>query len=245
MRYYLLEADAQYMNEICRIIDDRIRWMDRVGIRQWNTTDYWGVYPRSYYQWRAERGELLVFVSEDDRVVAAGALLREDPRWEEVCDTYLQLHEQIDQRVYDMAAQVTAGITTPYGKAMALQNFLASNFVYDLDVPQQPANQDFVSTFLVETKAGYCTYFASAMTVMCRMAGLPARYVEGFVAYPDAEGMAVVTGQEGHAWTEVYFRGFGWVTFDATPVLTRCVSIHIEPSSAKTRFCSVNDAVVE
>lgn len=87
MRYYLLEADAQYMNEICRIIDDRIRWMDRVGIRQWNTTDYWGVYPRSYYQWRAERGELLVFVSEDDRVVAVGALLREDPRWEDGMET--------------------------------------------------------------------------------------------------------------------------------------------------------------
>lgn len=93
MDYYLLEANAQYMNEIYRIIDDRVRWMDRVGIRQWNTTDYWGVYPRSYYQWRAERGELLVFINGDDRVVAVGALLREDPRWEDGMETSaLYLH---------------------------------------------------------------------------------------------------------------------------------------------------------
>lgn len=180
--------------------------------------------------WTAEAA---LFTSQDAELPALvqSAYTEDDANWTKVCDTYLQLHEQIDQRVYDMAAQVTAGITTPYGKAMALQDFLASNFVYDLDVPQQPANQDFVSTFLVETKAGYCTYFASAMTVMCRMAGLPARYVEGFVAYPDAEGMAVVTGQEGHAWTEVYFRGFGWVTFDATPVSVEYVDMPPEESN--------------
>ena len=167
--------------------------------------------------WTAEAA---LFSAQDAALadLVSAAYTDDDPRWQQVCETYLQLHEQIDQRVYDMAAQVTAGITTPYGKALALQNFLASNFVYDLDVPEQPATQDFVSTFLVETKRGYCTYFASAMTVMCRMAGLPARYVEGFVAYPDGTGQAIVTGQEGHAWTEVYFRGFGWVTFDATPI---------------------------
>lgn len=87
MGYYLLEAGCEYLNELCRIIDKRIQWMDRVGIRQWNTTDYWGVYPRSYYQWRAERGELFVFMSDDDRVVGVGALLREDPRWEDGMQT--------------------------------------------------------------------------------------------------------------------------------------------------------------
>ena len=81
----------------------------------------------------------------------------------------------------------------------------------------QPTELDFVTNFLLQTKEGYCTYFASAMTVLCRMVGLPARYVEGYVAEPDAEGHAVVTGMEGHAWTEVYFSGFGWLTFDATP----------------------------
>lgn len=182
--------------------------------------------------WTAEAA---LFTSQDAELAALvqSAYTEDDANWTKVCDTYLQLHEQIDQRVYDMAAQVTAGVPTPYGRAMALQNFLAANFVYNLDVPQQPANQDFVSTFLVETKEGYCTYFASAMTVMCRMVGLPARYVEGFVAYPDGEGMAVVTGQEGHAWTEVYFRGFGWVTFDATPVSVEYTDAPPEESSGQ------------
>lgn len=164
--------------------------------------------------------EAALFTSEDAGLAALveAASSAPDDRWKTVCDTYLQLHEQIDQRVYDMAAQMTAQAATPYQKALALQRYLSSNYAYDLNVPEQPSNQDFVSTFLVETKRGYCTYFASAMTVMCRMAGLPARYVEGYVAYPDAEGLALVTGKEGHAWTEVYFRGFGWVTFDATPV---------------------------
>lgn len=140
-----------------------------------------------------------------------------DENWQAVCDNYLQLHDDIDQRVYDMAAQAISGANTPFEQAMALQHYLAANYTYSLAVEMQPSNQDFVSTFLIETKKGYCTYFATAMTVMCRMVGLPARYVEGYVAYPDAEGLAIVTGQEGHAWTEVYFRGFGWVTFDATP----------------------------
>ena len=71
------------MESVYRIIDERIHWMDKVGIRQWNTTDYWGVYPRSYYQWRAENRELFVFQDANNRVLAVGALLREDPRWED------------------------------------------------------------------------------------------------------------------------------------------------------------------
>ncbi|MDD6049772.1 MAG: transglutaminase domain-containing protein [Clostridiales bacterium] len=164
--------------------------------------------------------EAPLFSSADGGLEAlvSAAETASDPNWSEVCDSYLQLHDDIDQRVYQLAAQATARAATPYAKAMALQQFLSGNYAYRLDVPPQPTNQDFVSTFLIETKEGYCTYFASAMTVMCRMVGLPARYVEGYVAYPDPEGLAVVTGQEGHAWTEVYFRGFGWVTFDATPI---------------------------
>ncbi|MGN1367282.1 MAG: DUF4129 domain-containing transglutaminase family protein [Aristaeellaceae bacterium] len=176
--------------------------------------------------------EAALFTSADSGLAALveAAEMTSDPNWTAVCDDYLQLHDHIDQRVYEMAAQVTAGADTPYAKAMAIQQYLAGNYAYRLDVAEQPANQDFVSTFLIETKEGYCTYFATAMTVMCRMVGLPARYVEGYVAYPDEEGLAVVTGQEGHAWTEVYFRGFGWVTFDATPI--RMEYIEIPPENA-------------
>ena len=81
--YRLLPATAAHMEAIYQIIDKRIRWMDRVGIQQWNPTDYWGVYPETYYCALAESGKLLVYVDGEDGVVAVGALLREDPRWKD------------------------------------------------------------------------------------------------------------------------------------------------------------------
>ncbi len=140
-----------------------------------------------------------------------------DPNWTAVNNAYRALPEHLEQSVYDIAYEAVAGADTPYEMAWALQQYLASHYAYTLDVAPQPPELDFVSTFLLLEKEGYCTYFASAMTVLCRMVGLPARYVEGYLATPNAEGLAVVTGKEGHAWTEVYFKGFGWLTFDATP----------------------------
>ena len=140
-----------------------------------------------------------------------------DFRWTEVCNTYLELPGHLEQPVADLAAEIVSAAGTPFEKAMALQNYLTRNYRYTLDVGEHPENIDFVTSFLLETKKGYCTYFASAMTVLCRLAGLPARYVEGYLAEPDENGEALVTGMDAHAWTEVYFYGFGWLTFDATP----------------------------
>ena len=130
---------------------------------------------------------------------------------------YTRLPNHLEQAVYDLAYRVTAGAQTPYERAMALQNHLVRSYRYSLDVAMQPADQDFVTNFLFISKEGYCTYFASAMTVLCRMLGLPARYVEGYIADPEGSGTALVTGLNAHAWTEVYFHGFGWLTFDPTP----------------------------
>ena len=141
----------------------------------------------------------------------------EDPRYRDVCNIYLELPGHLEKPVLDLAAEITAMADTPFEKAMALQNYLTRNYKYSLDVGEHPENIDFVTSFLLDTRKGYCTYFASAMTVLCRMAGLPARYVEGYLAEPNEHGEALVTGLNAHAWTEVYFSGFGWLTFDATP----------------------------
>ena len=140
-----------------------------------------------------------------------------DDAWEEVLDTYTRLPEHLEQPIYALTAEITSAVSTPYDQAFALQAWLSRNCRYTLKVSPHPANMDFVTRFLMETREGYCTYFASALTVLCRMAGLPARYVEGYLAKPNAQGEALVTGRDAHAWTEVYFRGFGWLTFDATP----------------------------
>ena len=141
----------------------------------------------------------------------------DDPLWDELPDIYTQLPGHLGQQLVSLAQDITKDGGSPYDRAMMIQNWLNRNFQYTLDVGEHPDNIDFVTSFLLDTKKGYCTYFASAMTVLCRMVGLPARYVEGYLAEPDPAGEAIVTGTDAHAWTEIYFKGFGWLTFDATP----------------------------
>ncbi len=140
-----------------------------------------------------------------------------DVNYAELNDRYTALPGHLEQQVYDMALRITENYQTPYDKALAINNYLSRYYRYTLDVEAPPANMDFVTHFLLRGKEGYCTYFASAMTVLCRMIGIPARYVEGYLAQPDGSGIARVTGLNAHAWTEVYFSGFGWLPFDATP----------------------------
>lgn len=143
-----------------------------------------------------------------------------DANWHSIQEIYTKLPDHLQEELYELAQEITAEASTPYDKAYALQTYLSRTYRYALDVEVLPSNVDFVSYFLLKSKEGYCTYFASAMTVLCRMVGLPARYVEGYLARPEANGVAYVTGMDAHAWTEVYFEGFGWLTFDATPILS-------------------------
>lgn len=149
--------------------------------------------------------------------VIDGCARQEDPNYAAIVSEYTRLPDHMEQQVFNLVTKVVGDAATPYEKALAIQNYLSRYYRYTLTPEAEPDNVDFVSYFLLRGKEGYCTYFASAMTVMCRMAGIPARYVEGFLAQPAANGVAYVTGENAHAWTEVYFPNFGWLTFDATP----------------------------
>jgi hypothetical protein len=114
---------------------------------------------------------------------------------------------------------------TPYEKAIALETWLRQAFPYDLNAPAPRPGQNFVEFFLFQAQRGYCTYFASAMTLMLQGAGVQARLVEGF-ALPgsttltsgrDRTAAYVVTNAMAHAWVEAWIPGYGWVTFDPTP----------------------------
>lgn len=123
----------------------------------------------------------------------------------------------IDSALYQQTYEIIAGAETPYQRASAICDWLKLRGEYTLTPEPVPEGRDMVSYFVLEAPEGYCVYFASAMAVMARIAGLPARYVEGYLAVPDENGECVVTGRNAHAWAEVYFKGFGWVVFDATP----------------------------
>ena len=144
------------------------------------------------------------------------AALRTDKDYESIHAMYTQLPGSVEQGVYELVQSLTAGKLDPYAKVQAIQHCLQSEYTYTLDVGFPPSSRDFVSYFLLDSQEGYCSYFASAMTVMCRIAGIPARYVEGYYAVPDETGAAVLTGEDAHAWVEVYFNGLGWVEFDPT-----------------------------
>ena len=141
----------------------------------------------------------------------------EDSRYDQIVRSYTELPSHLEEPVYALAREAASVADSPYERALAIRSWLRRSCRYTLDVDYQPHDVDFVTRFLLDTREGYCTYFASAMTVMCRMIGLPARYVEGYLARPDENGEAIVDTLSAHAWTEVYFKGFGWLTFDATP----------------------------
>ena len=135
-----------------------------------------------------------------------------DGYYEEVQETCLQLPLGIEEGVYALAMELTANADNDYDKAAAIESWLRGNCVYTLEPEYPDYGRDFVSQFVMDSREGYCSYFASAMTVMCRIAGVPARYVEGYSVKAGQD--VVVTGEDAHAWTEVYFNGLGWVAFD-------------------------------
>ncbi len=136
---------------------------------------------------------------------------------EEISAEYLQL-PKIDPRIVTLANEATAGAITPYDKAVALENYLHSHYGYTLDLSGSPG-RDPLPNFLFERRAGHCEYFATAMTVMLRTLGIPARYINGFQTgeYNDVGGDFIVRASDAHSWVEAYFPGHGWITFDPTP----------------------------
>jgi transglutaminase-like putative cysteine protease len=130
---------------------------------------------------------------------------------------YLQL-PATDPRVWELARRITASQPTVYDQAAAVERYLQTNYAYTLNLPAaMPA--DPVAYFLWESRAGHCEFFASAMAVLLRTLGIPARLVNGFLQghYNDVSGQYTVRASDAHTWVEVYFPDYGWVPFDPTP----------------------------
>jgi hypothetical protein len=143
------------------------------------------------------------------------------PDW--VTPRYLQLPDSLPERVSLLARQITAEQENPYDKAAAIELYLRS-IPYNEKIDGPAPGQDGVDYFLFEAEEGYCDYYSSAMVVMLRSVGVPARYVRGYSQGFKEEGSFRVLEQDGHAWPEVFFPGYGWVEFEPTagePVLVR------------------------
>ena len=108
----------------------------------------------------------------------------------------------------------------PYQIAAKLvEAFRRPDFTYVVDTRGiDCGNEGFTECFL-RVKRGYCVYFATAMVLLLRHEGIPARFVQGFLSGERAGSHVTVRTSDAHAWVEVYFPGSGWVTFDPTPTL--------------------------
>ncbi|MCL1816514.1 MAG: transglutaminase-like domain-containing protein [Clostridiales bacterium] len=102
-----------------------------------------------------------------------------------------------------------------YEQALLLEEWLKKNCNYTLNPTIAPENKDFVLHFL-ETREGYCTYYATAMVIMARLVKIPARYVTGFALRPIAADQYEANQMTAHAWAELYFDNVGWLAFDPT-----------------------------
>lgn len=180
--------------------------------------------------WYVDESTLMVFTTEAppsgynfvvrsarNRPSAQTLALAGSPR--SLTDDQLHLPRELDARVQELTDSLVEGTETDYERALALQNFFTDgDFTYDLNPPPVPENADPLTHFLFEDRIGYCQQYASAMAVMARQAGIPARVAVGYTSgRPSGDDRWTVSVRDAHAWPELYFEGSGWMRFEPTP----------------------------
>lgn len=207
-----------------KAVPDRIRWSARQSELRFNESGK-ADYPNRY-----------VVESQVPVIDPEGLKKVPDIQNRNQFAEYLQLPRSLPARVRQLAQDVTAGAASPYEKAKKLEEYLQKTYPYtNKPKTELGKSNDFVDRFLFEIKEGYCDYFSSAMAVMSRSLGIPARWVKGYVAGhneledlsfgqlpiealedPTGAGTYVVRNSDAHSWVELYFAGYGWIPFEPT-----------------------------
>lgn len=163
----------------------------------------------------------LVYQVESDTRLPNDKELRENNSTDYEVDIhvrYTQLPKGFDPRVGQLTAGITNGATATIDAARRIESHLRSNYNYTLNLKRTNDGEP-VADFLFNVRAGHCEYFASAMTLMLRTQGIPARIVNGFQMgeYSEISDFYTVRQSDAHSWVEVYFPKYGWLAFDPTP----------------------------
>lgn len=136
-----------------------------------------------------------------------------------VYDTCLK-EAALSENVRDALLEMTQGAETDVEKLRAIEASLAS-LKYTMspgELPDGISNEsEFLDYFLLESRQGYCNYFATAFVLLARAQGIPARYVQGFCVPMKGKKEAAVYSYMAHAWPEAYLDGIGWIPFEPTP----------------------------
>ncbi len=139
-----------------------------------------------------------------------GATVTADPQ-------YLSIPEDIAGYIGELAQAYAAGMDTPYDQALAIRDHIRSDNNYTFNISSPPDDIDPIYWFLFSSHEGVCTHFNSAMVMMARSLGIPARMVNGYLINSNLEYQTVYAKQA-HAYAEILLDGIGWVVMDATPL---------------------------
>lgn len=171
-----------------------------------------------YSQYRLREGDTYHVVSSISKADAQSLREAGDAYPEWVREYYLQLPPDLPRRVHTLAANITRGLENNYDRAAALEGYLRQITYNEQIESAPPPTEDAVDHFLFEMREGYCDYYASAMAVLARSAGIPARVVQGYAEDEKLEGTSTFHLQEedGHAWVELFFPRYGWIEFEPT-----------------------------
>lgn len=178
-----------------------------------------------------------VFAEDGEGAILLPQILRKGTRYEALARTrfvnghpvaagappadpspYLQLPPDFAPEIAELAHRVAGNGNDPLEKATRLEEHLRTQYQYTLETVFSSQGVTPLKQFLFETRRGHCEYFASAMTVMLRAEGIPARLVTGFSAtnLNPLTGFREVRALDGHAWVEAHIAGHGWVSFEPT-----------------------------
>jgi len=163
-------------------------------------------------------GTRYVAYSTDARA-PAGASLPTEELPADLRQAYLALPRSLSPRVAALAERLTADKPTAPARAAALFEWLRATHEYSVELPRRPSGVDPLEDFLFDQRVGHCEYFASAMVVLLRASGIPARYVNGYLGgeWNDIGSYITVRDNRAHSWAEAYLGPAGWVRVDATP----------------------------
>jgi transglutaminase-like putative cysteine protease len=141
------------------------------------------------------------------------------PEW--VTERYLQLPDTITPQTINLADELAGPQETAFDKSIAVRDYLRNNIKYNDQIEAPPEGIDPVHYTLFESQEGYCNYYASAMAIMLRSQGVPARVVSGYAQgeYDEESKSYRVRANNAHTWVEVYFPQYGWIQFEPTAAL--------------------------
>lgn len=199
-------------------------WSDTDAVVHWHV---WDQYYPQHYELTSQMPML------DEAGLRTTSPMDIDPL---VMAEFLQLPDRLPHRVLDLAAKITIDETNQYDQVKAIEEYLKTTYPYTTHPDLSKGHSaDFVDRFLFEIQEGYCDYYSTAMVVLARALGIPARWVKGYSSGvlpshnqftrlyqderfidPNAGGVYSIRNADAHSWVEVYFEGWGWIPFEPT-----------------------------